>query len=145
MEGYKFHQENEDAGDDRSQLDKLKYEIDKNLKIKQAFLNFILALMNNFLACETYLLPDQGKLYNSESIFYIDEANYEPNFDENLYLKNISTEYHPFYKRFLSTQIFQTFLKDYHSNTSLKANEFKRYYDVCFKAHTGHSKQRDSV
>ena len=39
----------------------VKRNIERSLKIKQAFVNCLLVLMNNFLSFESYSLNDKGK------------------------------------------------------------------------------------
>lgn len=103
----------------------VKRNIEKSLKIKQAFVNCLLVLMNNFLSFESYSLNDKGK-NQLDAWLVTDDGDYQSNFDSSLYLKNINEEYHPFYERLINTITFNQLLLDNHDQTWIKVKEFKR-------------------
>ena len=103
----------------------VKRNIERSLKIKQAFVNCLLVLMNNFLSFESYSLNDKGK-NQLDAWLVIDDGDYQSNFDSSLYLKNINEEYHPFYERLINTITFNQLLLDNHDQTWIKVKEFKR-------------------
>ena len=103
----------------------VKRNIERSLKIKQAFVNCLLVLMNNFLSFESYSLNDKGK-NQLDAWLVTDDGDYQSNFDSSLYLKNINEEYHPFYERLINTITFNQLLLDNHDQTWIKVKEFKR-------------------
>ena len=101
---------------------------ESNLRIKQAFLNFILILLNNFLAFNNYSVYLTSKLISNS----LDLSN-ESRFNKEKYIESVNREYHQFYERFLNTQMFASFLKEIKDVNWIRSKEFLVYYRILFK------------
>lgn len=81
-----------------------------NMKIKKVFVNLIILILNN---------------YND----YYTESS-DCSFDYESYVNSMPNEDQEFYRQFVQTQLFNTFIKDSQQELTVEIREFKKYINI---------------